>query len=459
MKKLISFFFVALIASTISLLGYVSFFEKPTDSSISDIQDSLAKTVQTRYTSPAIVAAETTDFVAAAERSLNAVVHVKNTSVSTSRDPFADFFYGSGRGRGRQQVGTGSGVLISTDGYIITNNHVIDNADEIEITLNNKKNYKATLVGTDATNDIALLKIEGTTFESIPFGNSDNVRVGEWVLAVGNPYNLTSTVTAGIVSAKGRDLKGNANIESFIQTDAAVNPGNSGGALVNTQGELIGINTAISSQTGSFVGYSFAVPSNIARKVVEDLMEFGDVQKALIGIRYDPRNDDLEGVRILEVTAGGGAAKAGLQKEDVIVKIGNVKITQFSDLKGQLSAKRPGDAVQVTILRDSSLLTKTVVLTENKTLQVNALGFSVELLSTKELTAMDLDYGVKITNIQNSELSELGVEEGNVLLEVNGQKVKSVSQVDTLLKDQAKYGFLKLSILNKNGERENYIFR
>jgi serine protease Do len=459
MKKLTSFFLVAFVASTFSLLGYVCFFEKEPVSSKDYTQDSIAKTVQTRYTSPSMVAAENTDFVAAAERSLNAVVHVKNTSVSTSRDPFADFFYGSGRGRGRQQVGTGSGVLISTDGYIITNNHVIDNADDIEITLNNKKNYKATLIGADATNDIALLKIEGTSFESIPFGNSDNVRVGEWVLAVGNPYNLTSTVTAGIVSAKGRDLKGNANIESFIQTDAAVNPGNSGGALVNTQGELIGINTAISSQTGSFVGYSFAVPSNIARKVVEDLMEFGDVQKALIGIRYDPRNDDLEGVRILEVTSGGGAATAGLQKEDVIVKIDNVKITQFSDLKGQLSAKRPGDAIQVTILRDSSLLTKTVVLTENKTLHVNALGFSVELLSTKELTALDLDYGVKITNIQNSELSELGVEEGNVLLEVNGQKVKSVSQVDTLLKDQAKYGFLKLSILNKNGEKENYIFR
>lgn len=459
MKKTVNLFLIAIVSSVFSLIGYVCFFEKEAEVSTTYVQDSIAKTVQTRYNSLPIIAAEATDFVVAAERSLNAVVHVKNTSVSTSRDPFADFFYGSGRGRGRQQIGTGSGVLISKDGYIITNNHVIENADEIEITLNNKKNYKATLIGADATNDIALLKIEGTSFESIPFGNSDNVRVGEWVLAVGNPYNLTSTVTAGIVSAKGRDLKGNANIESFIQTDAAVNPGNSGGALVNTRGELIGINTAISSQTGSFVGYSFAVPSNIARKVVEDLMEFGDVQKALIGIRYDPRSDDLEGVRILEVTQGGGAAKAGLQQEDVIVKIGNVKITQFSDLKGQLNAKRPGDAIEVTIMRDKELLTKTVVLTENKVLQVNALGFSVEVLTKKELASLNLEHGVKITNIQNGELKDLGVEDGNVLLEVNGEKVQSVSQVDALLKDQAKYGFLKLSILNKKGEKENYIFR
>ena len=336
---------------------------------------------------------------------------------------------------------------------------MIDEANEIEVTLNNRKVYKATLVGADPNNDIALLKIEGVHFEPILFGDSDRVKVGEWVLAVGNPYNLTSTVTAGIVSAKGRDLEGNTNIESFIQTDAAVNPGNSGGALVNARGELIGINTAISSKTGAFVGYSFAVPSNIAKKVVEDLMEYGNVQKALIGIQYDPKEDNLEGVKILAITEGGGAEKAGLQVEDVIVKINDVKITKFSDLKGQLNAKRPGETIVVSVLRDARLLTKELKLTKNNTIVVNSLGFSVEKMVFKEQHKKSLSHGVKITNIQNEQLKSLGVKEGSVLLEINGKEINNVDDVEKELSKKARFGFVKLGILNADGEKENYIFR
>jgi S1-C subfamily serine protease len=270
---------------------------------------------------------------------------------------------------------------------------------------------------------------------------------------------LTSTVTAGIVSAKGRDLKGNTNIESFIQTDAAVNPGNSGGALVNARGELIGINTAISSKTGAFVGYSFAVPSNIARKVVEDLMEYGNVQKALIGIQYDPKEDNLEGVKILAITEGGGAEKAGLQVEDVIVKINDVKITKFSDLKGQLNARRPGETIVVSVLRDARLLTKDLKLTESKTIVLNSLGFSVEKMIFKEGQKKSLSYGVKITNIRNEQLKSLGVMEGSVLLEINGKQINSVDDVEKELSKKARYGFVKLGVLNGDGEKENYIFR
>ncbi|MGB1043399.1 MAG: S1C family serine protease, partial [Tenacibaculum sp.] len=237
------------------------------------------------------------------------------------QDPWG-FFYGRNNGEKKyEQVGTGSGVIISSDGFIITNNHVIDGASDIEITLNDKKKYKADLIGADATNDIALLKISSNEkFPFIPYGNSDNIKVGEWVLAIGNPYNLKSTVTAGIISAKGRDLEGNSNIDSFIQTDAAVNPGNSGGALVNTRGELIGINTAISSRTGSFIGYSFAVPSNIAKKVIEDIMEFGAVQEAIIGINIS-LDTSVDGVKVGNVAKGSNAEKYGLKKDDIIKKV------------------------------------------------------------------------------------------------------------------------------------------
>jgi Do/DeqQ family serine protease len=461
MRKSLNLVFVAVLGGAISLGGYKLLVEDSSDvmgESVQNIEDTIIP-VSSNFHYANTIAAEKTDFVDAADKSLNAVVHVKNTSVKNVRDPFSELFYGRSQGRKYEQVGTGSGVLISSDGYIITNNHVIDNATDIEITLNNKKVYKAKLIGADASNDIALVKIDGESFDYIPFGNSDNIKVGEWVLAVGNPYNLTSTVTAGIVSAKGRDLEGNSNIESFIQTDAAVNPGNSGGALVNTRGELIGINTAISSKTGAFVGYSFAVPSNIAKKVIEDLMEFGNVQKALIGIQYNPSKDDLEGVEITALTNGGGAEKAGLEEGDIIVKINNVKITKFSDLKGQLNAKRPGDKINVTVQRGDKKIVKVVELSENKTLRVNSFGFSLIELDGSTARKLKIKSGLKIVNIQNNELRSLGVEEGSVLYEINGEVVSDVQQAESVLNDRNRSGYLKLGIINSQGEKENYIFR
>jgi serine protease Do len=458
MRKVINFIFAAFLGGLVSLGAFLFFVKKPSTIVSTATSEVGSMPISTSFDDANTVAAERTDFVAAAGKSLNAVVHVKNTSEKNIRDPFAEFFYGRSEGRKYRQVGTGSGVLISLDGYIITNNHVIENATEIEITLNTKKTYKAELIGSDPTNDIALLKIEGKEFDYIPFGNSDHLHIGEWVLAVGNPYNLTSTVTAGIVSAKGRDLEGNANIESFIQTDAAVNPGNSGGALVNTRGELIGINTAITSKTGAYVGYSFAVPSNIAKKVVEDLMEFGNVQKALIGIQYDLYNDNVEGVLITGLSEGGGAQKAGLQKGDIIVKIGSVKIAKFSELKGQLNAKRPGDNINVTVLRNGEYLSKWVELTENKIRNVNLFGFSLEELSPQEAKERKVKKGVKISNIQNRELRSLRVEEGAILLEINGKQIGSVEEAEKMLNNKNS-AYTTLGILNLKGEKENYIFR
>ena len=283
MKKFFGLLGMSVLGGVLTLAGYKAFFN---DTVIIEREiPQKTQTVQASYTpafnSKTNLDLASVDFTVAAEKSLNSVVHVKNTAIRTQSNPL-DILFGNGNGaRKFEQVGTGSGVIISSDGYIVTNNHVIKDANEIEITLNNKKKYKAELIGADKSNDIALLKIDADIdLPYVPFADSNNVKVEEWVLAVGNPYNLTSTVTAGIVSAKGRDLEGNGNIESFIQTDAAVNPGNSGGALVNARGELVGINTAISSKTGSFVGYSFAVPSNIAKKVVDDLLEFGAVQEA-----------------------------------------------------------------------------------------------------------------------------------------------------------------------------------
>jgi S1-C subfamily serine protease len=266
MKKFLGFLTTAILGGVVSLIGYISFFENT--QLITETKETPIQTFQTNYNTSAFelntATYAPTNFTEAAEKSVHAVVHVKNTAISSGINSFADLFNGTKR---QQQIGTGSGVIISSDGYIVTNNHVIDGATDLEITLNNRKKYKATLIGTDSKNDIALLKIDAEKIlPYIPFSDSDNLNIGEWVLAVGNPYNLTSTVTAGIVSAKGRDLQGNYSTDSFIQTDAAVNPGNSGGALVNSRGELVGINTAISTKTGSYIGYSFAVPSNIAKK-------------------------------------------------------------------------------------------------------------------------------------------------------------------------------------------------
>ena len=311
------------------------------------------------------------DLTFAAKKSINAVVHVKNTSIVKENDSWAlQFFYGDDS---RKRVATGSGVIISPDGYIITNHHVIDNSSEVIVTTNDNKEYEAVIVGSDEVTDVAVLKINSNEkFEYLLFGDSENSEIGQWVLAVGNPYNLNSTVTAGIISSKSRDLNEYDQInQSFIQTDAAVNIGNSGGALVNINGELIGINTAIQSMTGGFVGYSFAIPSNIVRKIFEDILEYGDVQKGLLGVRgvalkssYSKQLNltDTEGFYIDIIEPGFGADLAGLIKGDIIKEIDGIKINKFSDLSGYLSTKRPGDKVNVTYSRENQLKRTTVTL-------------------------------------------------------------------------------------------------
>ena len=311
------------------------------------------------------------DLTFAAKKSINAVVHVKNTSIVKENDSWAlQFFYGDDS---RKRVGTGSGVIISPDGYIITNHHVIDNSSEVIVTTNDNKEYEAVIVGSDEVTDVAVLKINSNEkLEYLLFGDSESSKIGQWVLAVGNPYNLNSTVTAGIISSKSRDLNEYDQInQSFIQTDAAVNIGNSGGALVNINGELIGINTAIQSMTGGFVGYSFAIPSNIVRKIFEDILEYGDVQKGLLGVRgvalkssYSKQLNltDTEGFYIDLIEPGFGADLAGLIKGDIIKEIDGIKINKFSDLSGYLSTKRPGDKVSVTYSRENQLKITTVTL-------------------------------------------------------------------------------------------------
>ena len=464
MKKNISFLGIAILGGMITLVGYKLFFDGlviiersgPEKSSI----------VQTNFTIPNSDSnsfeISSIDFTLAAEKSLNSVVHVKNTTIKTQYNPLAEFFYGNGSGsRKLEQVGTGSGVIISADGYIVTNNHVIDGANDIEIILNDKKVYKAKVIGVDKNDDIALLKISADNeLPFITFANSDNVKVGEWVLAVGNPYNLTSTVTAGIVSAKGRDLDGNGSIDSFIQTDAAVNPGNSGGALVNTRGELIGINTAISSRTGSFIGYSFAVPSNITKKVIDDLLEFGNIQEAVLGIRFSPQeNDEILGVRIAEVEQGQGAASAGLKKDDIITKINEVKITKFADLRGQLSAKRPGEFVEITVNRNGQYLKKNVKLGK-KIPQFISSSFNWELkdVSKEEQKRLNISGGAKIyETIDRGDQNNLN---SYIITKINDKSVKNAEEGLKMLESVANSrSYIIIELINLKGGKETLRFR
>ena len=462
MKKAFGFLAMAILGGVITLGGYKLLFEDPVKVErtiqipTNIVQTSISSTIKN-----ASAAEMTTDFTIAAENTIHAVVHVKNTAVKTQVNSWAEQYYGRGQGTKKyEQVGTGSGVIISADGYIVTNNHVIDGASELEITLNNKKKYKAVLVGSDAANDIALLKIESNTnFPYVPFANSDNIKIGEWVLAVGNPYNLTSTVTAGIVSAKGRDLEGNRNIESFIQTDAAVNPGNSGGALVNGRGELIGINTAISTKTGSFIGYSFAVPSNIAKKIIDDILEFGAVQQAILGITVDLSYKD-QGVKVSNVLKQSeNKVKSELKEGDIIKKINNIKISKFSELKGQLTAKRPNEVVDVTIERNGELITKKVKLSKFIERHV-ATVFQWELknISKEEMKKLNISNGVQI--IRTGKDSKENNLKNYVIIKVNNKRVTDAKETAKLLDQLGKRGFrIAVEMINIKGEKELYTYR
>ncbi len=366
-------------------------------------------------------------------------------------------------------AGTGSGVIISQDGYIVTNNHVIDGASELEVTMNNNQTYTAKVVGSDPKADIALLKIDADEdLPYLPFGDSEATRLGEWVLAVGNPFNLTSTVTAGIISAKARDIdESDTNPQSFIQTDAAINPGNSGGALVNINGELIGINTAITSQTGSYVGYSFAVPSNLARKIVEDIMEYGNVQQGILGVAGAPINpavaqqietSESQGFYVNSVEPGSGAEKAGLKEGDVIKAVDGKEITKFSDLSGYLNTKRPDDVVEVKLMRDGDLKTVPVTLYKLNTYKIAKLGVEVKDIANKELKPYGINSGVVINNVTREDLARYELK-GVVINKIDGESVKNIDQVQKLLKKKGDSEPMSISFVWPDGKQQQIIFQ
>ncbi|WP_035674276.1 S1C family serine protease [Flavobacterium sp. 83] len=460
MKRFSTLFLTSLLSGAVTLGAYKLLFDN--DGYFSNSKKSITTIASDSYGKQVGLSAENVDFTEAADKTIHTVVHVKNVSRKTVINPMLEYFYGYGGQQQQEQVGTGSGVIISEDGYIVTNNHVVKDASEIEITLNNKKSYKAKLIGTDSKMDIALLKID--TDEKLPytvFANSDSVKIGEWVLAVGNPYNLTSTVTAGIVSAKARDL-GTSGIQSFIQTDAAVNPGNSGGALVNTRGELIGINTMISSPTGSYTGYSFAIPSNIARKIIEDLMEFGNVQRGILGVEGGELNDiaskelkisQTQGFYINKVTKNSGAEKSGLTKGDIIVKLDDQNVATYADLSGYINTKRPNDKVQVTIIRDGKNRIVPVILSKNEFFTTEFKGLELENIDAADKKKFHLDYGVRIRSITNENLKQYEAElKGNIVLSIDNIKATDIETVSKLLNKKEESQSIRIEMMNKNGE-------
>jgi serine protease Do len=424
------------------------------------------------------------DFVTAAEKTVHAVVHIKTQySYKNSYydqffgyDPFFNFFQ---RPNGNQVFqAAGSGVLVSENGYIVTNNHVVSDASLIEVTLNDKRTYSAKLVGSDLGTDLALIKIEETNLPYITYGNSDAVRVGEWVLAVGNPFNLTSTVTAGIVSAKARDINilgDKTSVESFIQTDAAVNPGNSGGALVNVNGELVGINAAIASNTGSYTGYSFAIPSNIVRKVIADLIEFGQVQRAFMGINFSDIDSDLakakgikviKGVYVVSVYDNGASDKGGITKGDIITKVDGQPINSQSELKEILIRHRPGDKIDVSILHnDVEKVTTitlenreggTIILPPGQGTNFKMLGATFTDITDDEKNRLGLDSGVKIAKLEKGKLASAGIKENFIITSIDNKPVKSAEDVNRYLLN--KRGGTLIEGIYTNGMQAYYAF-
>ena len=399
------------------------------------------------------------DLTYAAESAVDAVVYVEVTVVSQQRqqmiDPFFEYFFGFGGGNGqpqqREQKGSGSGVIIRPDGYIVTNNHVVDNAKEVKVTLNNNKTYDATVIGTDAVTDVALLKVDAEDLPYIGFGDSDKLRLGEWVLAIGSPLGaqLRGTITAGIVSAKGRSMPsedGKFKIESFIQTDAAVNPGNSGGALVNKKGELVGINTAIVSQTGAYSGYSFAVPVNIVKKIVSDLMDFGSVKRAKLGVSIATVNEDIakelklssmKGVYINEVMSGSAAEKAGMKKDDVVIAIDGTEISAASALQEKVNSYHPGDVATFTIVRDNKEMQLQVTFQgeseENGSVDVDGAvafyGAKLKAASKETLAKYGIKQGVEIISVGQGKMRDAGAQEGFIIRYVNDQPVSKAEDV------------------------------
>jgi len=426
------------------------------------------------------------DFVDAAESSVNAVVHIM-TKVVRQSTTYNDFFgallgqlYGyPGQTRSNTMVAYGSGVVLSPDGYIVTNNHVVEGADEMEVTFNNKVKKTATLIGTDPTTDLALIKVDASDLDYLVFGDSDQVRIGEWVLAVGNPFNLTSTVTAGIVSAKARDLSilgEGTSVESFIQTDAAVNPGNSGGALVNTKGELIGINAAIASHTGSYEGYSFAIPSNIVRKVVDDLLLYGVTQRGYLGVQIaeltaelaEQQNlGDIEGVYVAQVTKDGAAKLAGLKDGDVITAINGKKVNTKTQLMEAVRLYRPGDQVDVEVNRKGTRHHYTLtLLNEAGNVEVvkqgesfyNAdLGLMLKPVTHDDMSRLNIQSGLKIMEVRQGRFMNSGITEGFIITKVNGYAVNNKNDLENALKS-VRSRRTNMEIVFPNGMTGNFYY-
>ena len=415
------------------------------------------------------------DLTYAAEKALPAVVHIKyvqNSKITTVEveDPFSDFFsdpfgfFGNpGGGEKRKQKvqtpkreASGSGVIISSDGYIVTNNHVVEGADELTVTLNDNREFNARIIGTDKTTDLALIKVDGKNLPTLPIGDSEKLKVGEWVIAVGNPFNLNSTVTAGIVSAKARSLYANG-VESFIQTDAAINAGNSGGALVNTQGELVGINAMLYSQTGSYSGYGFAIPTTIMNKVVDDLKKYGTVQRAVLSIMgMDVHNyldqqkakgnevdlGAIDGIYVDKVEDGGAAAEAGIVKGDVIVGIDGKKITKMAELNEFLASKRPGDKVRISFLHEKAKKEKTVTLKNTqgstevvKSADLDVLGANFKEISDAQKKDLEISYGLEIIKVNDGVMKKAGLTKGFIIQKVNEEPVKTLDDLQNIVKE------------------------
>lgn len=483
MKKIVSAFVIASIGG-ITALGLNHLIEDKSSVTTSQINYQ----TPVKYVNLPGAAESTVDFTVAADMSVHSVVNVTTTYPLETQgqyfyDPFRDFFGQHAPQQREAPMSTGSGVIISQDGYIVTNNHVVDGASKIEVTLNDKRSYTAEVIGKDPTTDLALLKIKENSLPFMSYGNSDNVKVGEWVLAVGNPFNLTSTVTAGIISAKARNInmlnddpsKGLNPIESYLQTDAAVNPGNSGGALVNSKGELIGINSAIASNTGSYTGYSFAIPVNIARKVVADLLEFGEVQRAFIGISIrdldaklatEKSINEIKGVYVQGLAPSGSGEEAGIKEGDVITKIGDMDVNNVPELQEQVSRYRPGDKVNVTLKRNNQEKVLNVVLKnkngntevveKTKVEVVSALGAVFEKINDSDMKKLSIENGLRITKLNAGKLLSAGIKEGFIVTSVDKKKIATIDDIKTALEN--KKGGVLIEGVYPNGMRAYYGF-
>ena len=451
-KFLIGALFIAIFGAFVALFTYTRFFDKPASRLAKDSSEMKIQEARPVFTSLADQPAGQIDFTYAAEQTVHAVVHVRTSMMVSGQynNPIMQWFYGDDYKQPREMKGYGSGVIISPDGYIITNNHVLENAEKVNVKLNDNREFEAQIVGRDPSTDIALLKIKADNLTYIKYGDSDQLKLGQWVLAVGNPFNLTSTVTAGIVSAKGRSLgllDDQYKIESFIQTDAALNVGNSGGALVDTKGLLVGITSAIISPSGAFAGASFAIPVTIVKKVVEDLRQYGEVQRAIIGVKLQDvtpeiaKKEDLKeikGAYLYEIIPGSSAAEAGLKEKDVITKFNGVNVATVSELQEQVGKFRPGDKADVTYVRNGKEVTVPIVMKnlEGTTKYVTAgvgggvvFGAKLESVTSTDKENYNIDNGVKVVDLNDGRLKDIGLKKGYIILSINGKKVKTASDV------------------------------